>query len=203
MNKYAELNKIATLYRACRGILRVKLATAAPSTTTTPTKPTTPPTPGSDGTSGTIAPTKTPPKQSWGDWFQDMVDWGSDQMKANGTLVTREQQAAADTYNAQQHQKAMQGLAQGEWNDWDPSQQARAMDMQTGQATEKENADGSGSGNGGSNITINNNMPENYGGGGGGYSYPSEGGGGGQQFQSSPSFADYIGQYSQYRNRTA
>lgn len=36
MNKYAELQKIATLYAACRGILRVKLAATA-GTTTTPT----------------------------------------------------------------------------------------------------------------------------------------------------------------------
>lgn len=211
MNKYAEIRKIAILYTACRGILRVKLA-AGTTTTTAPPKPTTtapptgtgttPITPTANGTTGGIAPVKRPPKQTWGEWMQDMLDWGSDQMKANGALVTREQQAEADSYNAQQHQEAMQSLANGEYNGWDPSQQVRAASIQTGEATQKENPDSTNSsnGSGGNNITINNNMPEGY---GGNYAYGSEGGGGGQQFQQSPSFADYIQQYGQYRNRTA
>ena len=256
MNKYAELQKIAVLYAACRGILRVKLAarfryTYQQMNAWTPeqvkqyydqyysdpslnakrkawfdermkqqdyldyVKGTSgggsAPVNTANGTTGGVAPTQPQQQQNrtWGQYFQDMLDWGEDQMRANGALVTRGQQQVADKINADNAIAAQEGIANGEYNGYDPAtQQVRASGVSQETVVKDPNAQANtasnnNGGGGGNNITINNNMPEGYGGGGGGQGGSDGYGGESQQYSSGPGLADYINQYSSNRRATA
>lgn len=146
-------------------------------------------------------------KRTWGQFFQEGLDWVNEQVKAQGTPDDTQREMARQTNN-QQYLDAMAALSRGEYNGYDPNNRVYAEQISKVDNVAKDPnakpAEGAAAGGGSTpNITINNNIPGSGGEGGGGEGAAAGGGGMPQQFQQQPGLADYIQQYSQRRRANA